>query len=59
MAADEETSERLAQRLVAKITDEQRRGAIGSEAYRAAMSVAYRAAANVEDLLRLAKLLKE
>ena len=57
--ADEETSIQLAERLVAKITDDQRRGAIGSEEYRALMGVAYRNAANTADLLKLAKKLKE
>lgn len=57
--AEEETVEKLARMLVAKIVDDQRRGSLGTDAYRATMNIAYRQAAGLEDLLKLAKSFNE
>lgn len=55
MSTFEETSENLAERLVAKITDELRTGAIGPQNYREIMTNAYQLAATTSNFLKLAK----
>ena len=60
MAEIEETSEQLARRLVAKITDDQRRGPLGgSPNAKAVLGTMYTLAAAIEDLAKALKGIKE